>query len=90
MRVDCNQSTVQRFLASRTKTITPAVRKMLEYAGIDEKDCINASVKNAFDNAHIRQALGQVWDGNDASAQKLAKLIVTIAPLVGLDRSTAN
>ena len=89
--VGVNQSTVQRFLAGRTKTITPAVRKMLAYASIEEKDCINASVGSAFDNPHIRQALERVWDGSDGSAEMLAKLIVTVAPLVALRaRSTTT
>jgi primosomal protein N'' len=88
--VSCNQSTVQRFLASRTKTITPAIRKILIHAGIDENDCINASVRNPFDNAQIRQALAQVWDGQDETAQKLAKLIAAVAPLVDLERTTTG
>jgi len=87
-RIACNQSTVQRFLEGRTKTITPAVSKMLRYAGIKEKDCIDATVRNAFDNAHIRHALERVWDGDEATAQTLASLIVAIAPLIALGRSS--
>ena len=82
--VGVDQATVQRFLTGRTKTITPAVRKMLAYASIKEKDCINASVGSALDNPHIRQALERVWDGSDGSAKLLARLIVTVAPLVAL------
>ena len=82
--VGVDQATVQRFLTGRTKTITPAVRKMLAYASIKEKDCINASVGSALDNPQIRQALERVWDGSDGSAKLLARLIVIVAPLVAL------
>ena len=80
--VGCDQATVQRLLAGRTKTLTPAVKKMLKYASIDENECIDSSTDNALQNTHIRQALARVWDGSDGSAQLLARLIVAIAPVI--------
>lgn len=80
--VGCDQSTVQRLLAGRTKTMTPAVQKMLAYAGIKEEDCINASADSAAQNVHIRRALERVWDGSDSTAQLLARLIVAIGPVI--------
>ena len=82
--VGCDQATVQRLLAGRTKTLTPAVKKMLKYASIDENECIDSSTDNALQNTHIRQALARVWDGSDGSAKLLARLIVIVAPLVAL------
>lgn len=82
--VGCNQATVQRFLSGRTKTITPAVRKMLAYASIDENNCISAATPSALDNDSIRQALERVWDGKEGSAKQLARLIVALAPLLAL------
>lgn len=89
--MQCNQSTVQRFLAGRTRTLTPKVRELLSHAGISVEMCMQTSIRSAADNRHIRDALDRVWDGDEQSAQRLAALIVAVAPLLGLMRpSTTN
>lgn len=80
--VGVNQSTVQRFMKGRTKTITKTVRLLLKHAKIDEQKCINTSRKNVLKNEHIRLVLDTMLSSDEASAQMLAKLIVAIAPLI--------
>lgn len=77
-----NQSTVQRFLAARTKTVTPAMKPLLEYACIDLNMCINDGMDAGNGNARIRQALDKVWDGQESSAEILAKLIESVGPVI--------
>ena len=75
-------STVQRFLAARTKTVTPKLKLLLEYAGIDVNICINDVTGSGCDNARIRQALDKVWDGRESTAEILAKLIEAVGPAI--------
>jgi hypothetical protein len=77
-----NQSTVQRFLAARTKTVTPKMKPLLEYADIDLNICINDAASSGRDNARIRQALDKVWDGRESTAEILAKLIESVGPAI--------
>jgi hypothetical protein len=77
-----SQSTVQRFLMARTKTVTPKMKPLLEYAGIDIKICIDDAAPPFFDNTRIRQALDKVWDGRDSTAEILAKLIESVGPVI--------
>lgn len=77
-----NQSTVQRFLAARTKNVTPKMKSLLEYAGIDVNICISDVAKSGHDNARIRQALDKVWDGQESTAEILAKLIESVGPVI--------
>lgn len=77
-----NQSTVQRFLAAHTKTVTPKMRPLLKYANIDLKICIDDVASSGCDNARIRQALDKVWDGRDSTAEILAKLIESVGPVI--------
>ncbi len=79
-----SQSTVQRFLAGRTKNITEAIRPLLIYAdirldsGIDEGQQSSASPGSV----RLRRALEKVWDGGEASAVALAKVIEAIGPFL--------
>jgi len=77
-----NQSTVQRFLAARTKTVTPKMRSLLKYANIDIDMRINDVASSGRDNARILQALDRVWDGRESTAEILAKLIESVGPVI--------
>ena len=86
-----NQSTVQRFLAARTKTVTPKMKLLLDHADIDANTCINDVTSSACDNDRIRQALDKVWDGRQSTAVILAKLIEAVGPaIVQANRSSAQ
>jgi hypothetical protein len=76
-----NQSTVQRFLAARTKTVTSKMKALLDYACIDINICIS-DANSGRDNARIRQALDKVWDGHENTAEILAKLIESVGPVI--------
>lgn len=77
-----NQSTVQRFLAARTKTVTPKMKPLLKYANIEIDMRINDVPSSGRDNARIRQALDRVWDGRESTAEILAKLIESVGPVI--------
>lgn len=77
-----NQSTVQRFLAARTKTVTPKMKSLLDYADIDVNIRIDDAVNSGRDNVRIRQALDKVWDGRESTAEILAKLIESVGPVI--------
>lgn len=77
-----NQSTIQRFLAARTKTVTPKMKPLLEYAEIDLNICIDDVATSGRDNVRIRQALDKVWDGRESTAEILAKLIESVGPVI--------
>lgn len=77
-----NQSTVQRFLAARTKTVTPKMKSLLDYADIDVNLRIDDAVNSGRDNVRIRQALDKVWDGRESTAEILAKLIEAVGPVI--------
>jgi hypothetical protein len=77
-----NQSTVQRFLAARTKTVTLKMEPLLKYADIDINIRIDDTVNSGRDNVRIRQALEKVWDGRESTAEILAKLIESVGPVI--------
>lgn len=77
-----NQSTVQRFLSERTKTVTPKMKPLLRYANIEIDMCISDLANSGRDNARIRQALDRVWDGRESTAEILAKLIESVGPVI--------
>lgn len=77
-----NQSTVQRFLAARTKTVTPKMKPLLRYANIAVDMCISDVASPGRDNARIREALEKVWDGRESTAEILAKLIESVGPAI--------
>lgn len=79
-----SQSTVQRFLAGRTKNITASMRPLLTYAGIRTEDCIvvHHQPPDIMGHERIKQALTKVWDGDEASASMLARFIEAVGPLL--------
>lgn len=77
-----NQSTVQRFLAARTKTVTPKMKPLLKYANIETDMRITDVSSPGRGNARIRQAVDRVWDGRESTAEILAKLIESVGPVI--------
>jgi len=75
------QPTVSRFLTGRTKTITPAIWNVLNYAGIDRSSAI-PRITECIDNLSLRSALERNWDGTAEGADKLAVLIDAIGPML--------
>jgi len=79
-----NQSTVQRFLAGRTKNVTEAIVPLLNYAGIEVNSRIDEEEHSPSSAGHLRiqQALKKVWDGDDASAMAIAQVIEAVGPFL--------
>lgn len=75
------QPTVSRFLTGRTKTITPAISKVLTYAGID-RSAVIPRMTQCVDNSRLCAALERNWDGTAEGADKLAVLIDAIGPIL--------
>lgn len=72
------QSTVHRVLSGRTRTVTPAVRKVLAAANISIEDGITSAPSSAMDNARLREALERAWDGDHESVYLLAALVEAV------------
>lgn len=79
-----NQSTVQRFLAGRTKNVTEAIAPLLSYAGIEVNSRIDEEKPSPSSAGHLRiqQALEKVWDGDDSSALAIAQVIEALGPFL--------
>lgn len=75
------QSTISRFLTGRTKTVTPAISKVLAYAGIGSPSTI-PRITDGVDNSRLRAALERNWDGTAEGANKLAVLIDAVGPML--------
>lgn len=73
------QPTVSRLLSGRTKTITPEVARLLAYAAIEVK-VPNNCIKLEISSPALSAALGRYWDGSEAAAEVLARLIEAVAP----------
>lgn len=87
-----SQSTVQRFLAGRTKNITEGIRPLLVYAGIRTEECIveNPQPPDIMGHERIKQALAKVWNGDEASASVLAQFIEAVGPLLMKQRQDSR
>ena len=81
------QCTLSRFFGGRTKTLTPAVRRALSYAGIDLETGITR-ITPSTENPRLRQALEKAWDGTPEMADLLADVIEALGPT--LARSTRS
>jgi hypothetical protein len=75
------QSTVSRFFTGRTKTVTPAISKVLIYAEIERQKVIPC-ITTCIDSSRLRTALERNWDGTAESADKLAILIDAVGPML--------
>ena len=78
---EVGQPTVSRFLTGRTKTVTPAISKVLTYAGIDRSSTIQR-ITVGVESSRLRAALERNWDGTAEGADKLAVLIDAIGPML--------
>jgi len=87
--VGVGQPTVSRFLSGRTKSVTPAIRPLLEYADIDSENGIT-EIGSVLDNPRVRDALERVWDGRPETADLLARLIEALGPVLKSAPSTAT
>ena len=58
------------------------MKPLLEYAGIDINNRIDDAKNSVHENARIRQALDKVWDGEQSTAEILAKLIESVGPAI--------
>lgn len=75
------QPTVSRFLSGRTKSVTAAIRPLLDYANIDSENGIT-EIGGVLDNPRVRGALERVWDGRPETADLLARLIEALGPVL--------
>lgn len=75
------QPTVSRFLSGRTKSVTAAIRPLLDYANIDFENGIT-EIGGVLDNPRVRGALERVWDGRPETADLLARLIEALGPVL--------
>lgn len=80
-RCGIGQPTVSKFLDGQVKSLTPAVRRMLDFASIDWNTGME-SVRGAADNVLLEAALNRVWDGTTAHARLLAGVIEAVGPLL--------
>ena len=77
-----DQSTVQRFLAGRTKSVTSKMKVLLAYAKIDCNMRIADRTDQGLRHPRIHQALDKVWDGQERTAEILATLIESVGPVI--------
>ena len=82
------QSTVHRFVAGRTKSLTPAARKILTYAKIELQTGITEESPAAVDNPQLREALERAWDGRPETVELLASLIDAVGSAIRLHQRT--
>lgn len=78
------QYTLSKFLNGHIKTITPPIKKALNYAKIG----ITYDISNLVQHPAILSALEHSWDGTEQGAQSLAFMIESMAPLLRLSRPT--
>lgn len=68
------QSTVYRNLKMPQNSMTPGLKKLCIYAKIDLSE--HSSV-NPGDSKIIMDAIQQVWDGSEAHAKRIRRLLLT-------------
>lgn len=83
------QPTVSRFLSGRTKSVTPAIRPLLRYAGIEAENGITR-IGSVLHNPRVQEALEHVWDGRAETAEMLARLIEALGPVLKSTPSMAT
>lgn len=76
------QYTISKFLHGRIKSVTPGVRKLLDYANIG----INANIENLTADPRVLRALASAWDGTDQGTALLADAIYSLAPFIRASR----
>lgn len=83
--VGVGQPQVNRFLQGRTKTLTPQVQKMCDYAKIRIDNGIGESSSNRL----IIEAVQRVWDGRHQTARLIAAVIEATVPLLAVTERSA-
>lgn len=86
------QPVLQRFMQGQTKTVTPIIQTVLDYAKIKNVMHAKEVDRDVCDDDRIRRALHRVWDGRDESIKLLASLIEALEPVmrVGTHRHIAR
>lgn len=69
---DMTQSTVYRALKGDPKRMTAALNKLCIYANINPKNFTDSPEQSET----LMNALKQVWDGTEAHAKQLARLLI--------------
>ena len=82
------QSPVLRLLKGRTKTATPAAKRILAYANIRLESGIMPRPRTAVDNPRLRQALERAWDGREETTELLANLIEAVGTAIRFPQRT--
>jgi hypothetical protein len=82
------QSTVHRLVSGRTKSPTPAAKKILGYANIAIDSGISGPPVKAVDNPRLRAALERAWDGRQETTELLASLIEAVGAAIRLPLRT--
>ncbi|PZQ28813.1 MAG: hypothetical protein DI562_10150 [Stenotrophomonas acidaminiphila] len=65
------QSQVYRNLYGRPKTVSKTLRALCEYAGVNAYE----GAADPSQSPVLMSALGSIWDGSEAHARRLAKLL---------------
>lgn len=70
-----NQSTLSKYLKEPPKKVTPALKKICNYANISlYSDELSQPEKNQV----LMKALRENWDGTDEHARKISKIISAV------------
>lgn len=72
------QYTVSKFLTGKIKSLTPPVKRLLEFAEIG----IDSGLSKLTADPRIQRALGSAWDGTDQGVALLASAINALAPVI--------
>lgn len=72
------QYTVSKFLTGRIKSMTPPVKRLLQFAEIG----IDVGLSKLTSDPRIQRALGSAWDGTEQGVSLLASAINALAPVI--------
>ena len=87
IRADVPQPTLHRFLSGRTKSVTPLIARVLDYAEIELITGIEPQYDVA-DHPKLRKALRAACDGRVESVDLLAALIEALTPVLATHRTS--
>lgn len=72
------QYTISRFISGRTRKLSPEIRSVCDYVGIQT----DTGIEDPGDSARLQAALSKVWDGRPETAELLAALIESLGPVL--------
>jgi transcriptional regulator with XRE-family HTH domain len=78
LRANVRQYAISRLLGDRTKTLTPDIKKILDYARIG----IDDGIASLIADARVRRALSAAWDGTESGTALLCRMIEALGPVV--------